>query len=432
MHIVYSLEEPPESFSKSIFLAGPTPRSTEVPSWRPQALELLERKNYDGVVYVPENRPGSKETVIPDNGYPKWEHDVMDMSDLILFWLPRDLTMTPGTISDISKMTGPELATYKPWLKLPAYTTNVEFGLTAHSGKALFGPIHGDKNEYLNFVADKFHIPKFHTLEGMLNEALFEILKDGALRTGGEREVPLFLWNTPSFQAWYQSQKKAGNRLDGVKVYWTFKVGKNKEKVFYWAIHPNIHIATENRNKINEAVLSRFDISAVVLYCRRPDILDSEIVLVKEFRSPVRNESGFVWELPGGSSLNSDDPLQTITEEVSEEVGLNIDKIRFKPAQSRQMAATMSTHHGMLYCVELTNDEIEWFKNQKGIPHGADYPDNPTGERAYIEVVKLRDILYNNLVDWPNLGMIEFVLDHYQPTPAKAMGNKKEGGQANA
>lgn len=410
MHIVYSLEEPPESFSKSIFLAGPTPRSTDVQSWRPQALELLERKKYDGVVYIPENRPGSKETVIPDNGYPEWEHHVMGMSDLILFWLPRDLTMTPRSISDIAKLTVPELATYKPWLKLPAYTTNVEFGLTAQFGKALFGPIHGDKNEYLNFVADKFHIPKFYTLEGMLNEALFEILKNGALRTWGEREIPLHIWRLRAFQNWYQAQKNAGNRLDGAKIQWISRVRNKPAAIFAFAIQPNIYVTSENRNKINDPVLFRLDISSVVLYKKRPNPYDSEIVMVKEFRSAASNEDCFILELPGGSSPYIVDPLKVAIEEVKEEVGIKLEPGRLEHIGSRQMAATFASYKSHTYAAELTDQELNWLKNQKGIPHGSDYPDNLTGERAYTEVITLREIRCNDLTDWSNIGMILFEL----------------------
>ena len=41
MEVVYAGEEMPEKFSKSIFLAGPTPRNPEEQeSWRPDALEI--------------------------------------------------------------------------------------------------------------------------------------------------------------------------------------------------------------------------------------------------------------------------------------------------------------------------------------------------------------------------------------------------------
>ena len=87
-------------------------------------------------------------------------------------------------------------------------------------------------------------------------------------------------------------------------------------------------------------------------------------------------------------------------------MGLVIEKSRFKSEASRQMAGTMSSHHGILYSAELTEAELERLKSQKGIPHGSDYPDNPTGERAYTEVLTLREVIKNNLTDWSNLGMI--------------------------
>ena len=43
MQVVYAKQEFPESWSFAIFLAGPTPRDPEAPSWRPEALAWLER-----------------------------------------------------------------------------------------------------------------------------------------------------------------------------------------------------------------------------------------------------------------------------------------------------------------------------------------------------------------------------------------------------
>src|SRR6266511_3357557 len=40
----------------SLFLAGPTPRSADVPSWRPEALNLLRGLGFAGTVLVPERR----------------------------------------------------------------------------------------------------------------------------------------------------------------------------------------------------------------------------------------------------------------------------------------------------------------------------------------------------------------------------------------
>lgn len=391
MKIIHTHEEPPKSYSKSIFLAGPTPRTKEVKSWRLEALRILEEKGYDGVVFVPEDRDGDFDRFDANYDYertPTWEHRMMDMADIILFWVPRDLTT------------------------LPALTTNVEFGLQAHLGKIIFGaPVEAPKNKYLQFVAKKFDLyPGYYTLEGTINSAL-ESISEGALRNDGECEIPLLIWRLRAFQNWYQAQKNAGNRLDGAKIEWISKVRKNPKAIFAFAIRPNIHISSENRNKVNDPVVFRLDISSVILYKKHPNQLDSEVVIIKEFRSAASTKDGFVWELPGGSSPHITDPLTVAVEETKEEVGLEINPDRLEYVGSRQMAATLSSHKSHAYSVELTDNELEWLKTQKGIPHGSDYPDNPTGEQAYTEVLTLREIMAKELVDWPNIGMIRTVLD---------------------
>jgi len=50
MEVVYAPEAPPSQFTKSIFLAGPSPRDPAQPNWRPEALAALEAMGYDGVV----------------------------------------------------------------------------------------------------------------------------------------------------------------------------------------------------------------------------------------------------------------------------------------------------------------------------------------------------------------------------------------------
>src|SRR3989338_2136811 len=142
MQVIYYYDEPPESYSKAIFLAGPSPRTPEVKSWRPEALRILEEKRYDGVVYVPEPKPGSTRQFNENdwkNLAPRWEHKMLDRSDIVLFWVPRDMEILPDG---------------KP--KLPGFTTNVEFGHWVNSGKAVLGcPPEAPSILYLKFMADK-------------------------------------------------------------------------------------------------------------------------------------------------------------------------------------------------------------------------------------------------------------------------------------
>lgn len=87
----------------TIFLAGPTPRSEEVKSWRPEALNILKKINFSGQVLVPEQSDKKWKNDYLDQV--EWEFSGLSIANAIVFWIPRKL---------------PEM---------PAFTTNVEFGL---------------------------------------------------------------------------------------------------------------------------------------------------------------------------------------------------------------------------------------------------------------------------------------------------------------
>lgn len=114
----------------SIFLAGPTYRD-QLPSksWRKHALKCLGEVGFKGVVYIPEYHTG-KSISRPngEDGIPEWEWERLEKSDIILFWIPRDLE------------------------KLPGFTTNVEFGryVTLCPDKVFLGfPPNAPKNSYI-------------------------------------------------------------------------------------------------------------------------------------------------------------------------------------------------------------------------------------------------------------------------------------------
>jgi 8-oxo-dGTP pyrophosphatase MutT (NUDIX family) len=136
-------------------------------------------------------------------------------------------------------------------------------------------------------------------------------------------------------------------------------------------------------------------------------IVDYEVVLVKEFRSPASTEDGFIRELPGGSSVKKDeDAKEVAAEEVHEETGFYLDPDRLEEVTSRQLAGTFSAHKSHLFKVYLTNEEMKWFKSQDGIAYG----NEKDSERTFIEVHNVYDLVQNNLVDWSTLGMILSVL----------------------
>lgn len=371
LKVVYAKEDLPTEIVKSIFLAGPTPRDSDTSSWRPEAIELLEKLGYDGHVFVPEPRNGKFTGDYVDQV--EWETNALNQADVIIFWVPRDMKT------------------------LPALTTNIEWGLWADTGKCVLGtPVRAEHVRYLQWMAAKMKVPNYSTLEATLQEAV-EKLGKGAFRKGGDAQIPIHIWSHPTFQEWLLSQKKVGNRIESARVLWTFRVGQQLEKVFSWCLHANIWIASEKRFKMNEYVLGRTDVVACVLY--RGD----QVVLVREFRSPVRNEAGFVYELPGGSSHDSsEDPQAVIAHEIEEETGLKIDPKRFIKHDGRQQMATFAAQVATLFSAELSSEELARLKADAGNVHGV----LEETERTYVEVWTLNDIKEKQLVDWVTLGMI--------------------------
>lgn len=144
MNVTYALQP----LTKSIFLAGPTPRSADVSSWRPEALALLRDKlQFEGTVFVPESPDGRPHTEYDHQV--SWEWEALNQATVVVFWVPR------------------EKAT------MPAFTTNVEFGFLVASGKLVLGaPPHAEKMGYLRALAARYSVPVFDSLEGVLTEAV--------------------------------------------------------------------------------------------------------------------------------------------------------------------------------------------------------------------------------------------------------------------
>lgn len=382
MEIIYSDQKLPNRVTKTLFLAGPSPRDKETVSWRDEAIEILKELKYDGTVFVPEPSSG----VYPDyDGQIDWELSALKRSDVILFWIPRELN------------------------KMPGFTTNVEFGSWIESGKTVVGfPENAEKVRYLEELAVRNNVKCHNTLKDTIKQAL-EKLGDGALRVGGESEVPLLVWNTVTFQNWYSAQRKAGNELKHAELKYTSRVGENKDIVFLWILHVDVFIKAENRHKTNEFVVSRTNTSYTVIYKRDEKLLDTEIILVKEFRSPAATEDGYIWELVGGSSFkDTEDALSVAASEIFEETGFEVEKERIRYVQERQLNGTLTAHKTSIFSLEITNEELQWFKDQRGKVNG----NENDSERTYIEVLKVNEILKNELLDWSNIGMIMKVLNN--------------------
>lgn len=235
-----------------------------------------------------------------------------------------------------------------------------------------------------------------------------EMVSEGSDRVGTETFIPLYVWKTKEFQQWYQSQKNVGNELKWATVNYLFKMPKTK-KVFFWVLHAHVYIKAEDRVKEIEFIISRSNMCSAVLYKKdNIDIYNSEVVLIKEFRTPVNNSECMVYEIPGGSYVSEKENIDIIHSEIMEETGLNIDKNKLTFIEERQCMSTLSIHRNYLYCLELTESEMDKVKAKKDQTFGVE----EDTELTYVEVFKLKDILNSNLLDWNNIGMILRVLNN--------------------
>jgi 8-oxo-dGTP pyrophosphatase MutT (NUDIX family) len=380
--VVYAKEPLPTEVRKTIFLAGPTPRDNNIKSWRPAAIHHLEELGFDGHVFVPEDRDGTFKGDYDDQVM--WETDALNRADVIAFWVPRNMK------------------------DMPALTTNVEWGMWADSGKAVIGwPGSAEKIRYLQRMAGLLKVPTAESLENTMAEAIL-LLGEGALRVEGEAQVPLLVWRLPVFQRWYASQKAVGNKLTQARVLWNCRVGPGRNRVFCWVLHVHVWIKAENRVKGNEFVFSRSDISAVALYYQPgppSTIWDTEVLLVREFRSPARTLSGYIVELPGGSAKNNTvDTLQVALDELREETSFCLDPSRLRNVGTFQVAGTLSAHTCTLFSGRLSESERDHlhYVAVSGMTFGVE----ADTERTYVEVKTLSQILDEGLLDWSNLGML--------------------------
>jgi hypothetical protein len=383
MQVVYAREPLPDRWAKSVFLAGPTPRDASTPSWRPEALRILEALGYDGVVFIPEDRDHNGCAITPENYEPQiqWEHDALRHADVIVFWVARDLK------------------------DMPAFTTNIEWGEQFDSGRVALGyPKETPKMGYFRTKAKWHGVPIAYTLEDTLTRAL-SMIGEGALREGGETAVPIDIWRTEIFQRWHAAQKKAGNRLLDARVVWTYHIGHRRERLFFWGLETDMHVGVEDRVFKDGIVIGRPDVSGTVLF-GPPLGFETEVVLIREFRPAANTSDGFVHEPANGSSWRKLAPVELAAAEAKEETGVALSLNRLRQLGDRQLMPTLCAHRANVYFARLTKEELRVLKTRVGKPHG----NAAEGEHTWIEIHKIRDIFEKKNgthdLDWSTFGMI--------------------------
>ncbi|GHJ43559.1 hypothetical protein Cs7R123_09010 [Catellatospora sp. TT07R-123] len=245
-------------------------------------------------------------------------------------------------------------------------------------------------------------------------EVVLAALAGGDPRDGVDAEVPLTLWRTPSFRHWARAQERAGNRVDHARAVWAMSASPGAG-AFLWAVHPHVHVAGEGRVKSNEVVIGRTDVVAVVAYQPAGVLLQTRVVLVREFRSAAVTADGYVHELPGGSDPSARDLCAAAAAEFGTETGLAVDGGRLRAHGARQPVATLLAHRQHVFSVELSGAEMDGLADCTQV-HG----DAAEGERTTVEVATFGQIIDGGLTDWTTLGMIVAVLSAVPPVSAAA------------
>lgn len=137
MKIIYAQQEL-NIEGKSVFLAGPTPRSEHVQGWREDVVSFFGEREFEGTVMLPEMENGWG-TDFEYAEQIEWELEAMERADIILFHIPRKIDGMPG------------------------FTTNVEFGYWLAKDKnkiRLSIPKRAEKCDYIRYIAlkDKVHV----------------------------------------------------------------------------------------------------------------------------------------------------------------------------------------------------------------------------------------------------------------------------------
>ncbi len=224
MKINYSDQEVIKN-EKSIFLAGPTPRSLDVETWRKSAISILKNLGFDGVVYVPELEHDNR-TFNYDNQV-WWEREALHTANTIVFWIPRDMKT------------------------LPALTTNVEYGywISKNPEKVVYGrPDDSEKNRYLDWL--------YQTETGRkpIND-LSDLLKEAIKMTNGKtKQVDIDTYELNIIKRVLNDYPELMTLVGEVQFTPESYGTKNDKKTFGQILFPNVNI--DQLKEFDRTVLS--------------------------------------------------------------------------------------------------------------------------------------------------------------------------------
>ncbi len=395
LHAIHLGEPLPTAFSASVFLAG------SAPGFREELFAQLGTSLFECVIFVPESREPSSAAASEPSRQEAWQSEALSLSDLLVLRLPEGEARSPQL-----------LALWAEWSRSGRLIV-----CGPHSDG--LGRLPGQRLLFAETAADTAAL-------------ILKFLRPGALRRAGERSVPLSLWRSPSFQSWYRALARAGHFLEDVEVEWTHRSRGIGRPPFLWAMRPRVRVRGERRQLSGEVVIGRADVSVTILFHRPAGAapLDTQIVLVREFRAAVRNRSGFAWMLPGGSAAQAgerrSDPRHTAVQEVFEETGLRLppEQLQALTAGDRQLVASLASYHAQVFRAELTDEQLASLRATAAA--GRALGATPS-ERCFVTLRRLGELLSDPDFDWSHLGMLMFALGDLLGGGAEAMVAQPSG-----
>lgn len=326
MHLIFSDHSIPTVITKSIFLAGPSPRAKEVHDWRVDALAYLESIDYDGAVFIP--IPEKKFYGEDDSdtwtydGQIEWECLFRKLADVILFWVPRTK-------------------------ELPGYTTNIEFGEDLITGKVVYGrPDKAEKCRYMDKRMNMHKVAYSTTLQDTIDSAVKK-LGEGAKRIDGEVYIPLFVWNSVSFKNWYGQLVSSGNNLKKADVLFN----KNGNTGYY-ILEVDVWSEKEQIYQHEEVVISIHNTFSIVAFYKEEDV---KMLLLN---NTELNNLGY-YSLPS-SSVKDEKTMPNILFEKL--LNIKCEQKRFEAVTEKKLTS-LSSHNHYLFKIELTSNEAHMLNN---------------------------------------------------------------------
>ncbi|MDX3224485.1 hypothetical protein [Streptomyces sp. ME19-01-6] len=366
--IVYAGERFPSEWRAAVLLTA----SGSTTTWHDEAVQRLQQGWRDAgrlVVLIPELRDGTPLSIEQT----QWVEKAVTWADEILTMAPAQtdppVVLTPSAPANARDQDG-RVIVINP-------EANAAVGTTA-AGAQLQG------------------ISAVPTVAAAVGAALTRI-GIGHARTGGQREVPLLVADSPAFYEWSRDLRAAGKSLVGARVEWAH--GEDtRGRAMWWALRPRIRHADQKITE--EFVVAHTSLVSIVAYFPQNPWTDTEVILVPTGTNHSAR-TGLSYQtkqrslrLPTAVSATIDNDRARSRAALSSELGVPVDTDRLRSFDARSDTSLLETSHGLAH-MELTEEEIDEARTRAR-----------TGPAGSPEVHRVADLLADPVCDWATLGLI--------------------------